>query len=619
MLRSAYNWIFPSQIAGKLFVLGLILAWLGGVTQRDCRAAEGLLNGYADPAEFEKQIAELAKLPRVKVTSLAKTKGGRDVWLITLGTEAVADKPAILIIGNVEPGHLVGSEAALLMARAWATAAEKTGTDKVAAKADPPASDLDQAAATLLDKVTIYLIPRPSPDATAKNWKTPLALPAGNDRVTDDDRDGRGGEDPADDLNGDGLITLMRVADPQGKYVPHPDDPRILVEANVKKNERGAFSIYPEGRDDDRDEQFNEDGSGGVGFNRNFTHKYPFFKSNAGPHQVSEPETRAVADFCFDHPNIAAVLNFTPEENLFHPWKPGQDGGRIKTTLAGGDGPPTEFIAEHYRELHTGKEPPPAAAGAGSFSDWAYYHYGRWSFAARGWWIPPVEKKVEKKEEPKVEKTEAKQDEKPADPKPDPKPVEPKPETKKTPDPREAEQLNALRWLAQENIAGFVDWKRVEHPDFPGKTVEVGGFHPLVRLNPPAKELAGIAAKHSRFVEWLGGLLPRVEVIEPRVESLGSGLFRIRLKVANTGYLPTMSEMGATTRAVAPLTYEWTLPEGTVWLQGTPRGTVERLTGLTGQTELEWLVRVPGDKPIAADFLVSSPSVGRTATKVELK
>ena len=45
----------------------------------------------------------------------------------------------------------------------------------------------------------------------ARNVSHPFREPAGNARKTDDDRDFEFGEDPPEDLNGDGWITQMRI------------------------------------------------------------------------------------------------------------------------------------------------------------------------------------------------------------------------------------------------------------------------------------------------------------------------------------------------------------------------------------------------------------------------
>jgi hypothetical protein len=461
----------------------------------------------------------------------------------------------------------------------------------------------------LLQAHTFYFIPRPNPDGSEAFFRSPSLARAGNDTRTDDDRDHKIGEDPPDDLNGDGLIMMMRVADPAGKHRPHPEDARVMIEADAKKNETGQYSLYIEGKDDDHDEQFNEDGAGGVSFNRNWTFKYPFFKPGAGPHQVSEPETRGLADFAFDHPNIAAVFCFSPEDNLMHPWKPADNPGRIKTAIQKDDAAYVDFLAEQYRKIHGGKDAPPPPTGEGSFAQWVYFHYGRWSLSARGWWIPKVNVAVAD--------TAIESDAKANDNKP--KSDEKKPDGKKPTESRGAEQVNALRWFEREKIAGFEPWTAIDHPDFPNKKVEVGGFKPFVLLNPPATELDALAQKHSQFVVEFLKLLPKLELADVKVESLGGGVHRITCEVLNTGYLPTMSEMGQLNGAAYPLQIELQLPEKTTFLKGTPRAQVNRLAGRGGKEEMMWLVRTADGKPASGKIVVYAPAVGRAEVAIELK
>jgi hypothetical protein len=420
----------------------------------------------------------------------------------------------------------------------------------------------------------------------------------------------------------------MRVDDPAGKHMPHPEDGRVLIEADPKKNEVGRYSLYVEGKDDDHDEQFNEDGSGGVSFNRNWTFKYPFFKTAAGPHQVSEPETRAVADFAFDHPNIAAVVCFSPEDNLMHPWKPADGQGRIKTAIQKGDAAHLDYLAEQYKKIHGGKDAPPSPAGEGSFSGWAYFHYGRWSLAARGWWIPKVE--PAKKEEAEVKKNDAeKQDgsgvagtatqdanSEAAEKK---KPTGEQSKDKKAPETRGADDVNALKWFDREKIDGFVPWVAIEHPDFPGKKVEVGGFKPFVLTNPPAKELDALADKHQQFLIEFTKQLPQLRLAEAKVEALGGGVYRIACHVLNSGYLPTMSEMGSLNGAAYPLQIELVVPEKTQFLKGTRRAELDRSAGRGGKAEVNWLVRTPDGKPAEGKIMVYAPAVGRAEATIQLK
>jgi hypothetical protein len=137
-----------------------------------------------------------------------------------------------------------------------------------------------------------------------------------NSNPFDADNDGRMDEDNPDDLNGDGQITVFRVKDPNGLYRIDPDEPMLMKKADAAKGERGEYSIYPEGIDNDKDGFINEDLSGGTDINRNFMHAYPYFKENAGKYMVSENETRALLDWMLVHRNIAMVLTFGESDNL---------------------------------------------------------------------------------------------------------------------------------------------------------------------------------------------------------------------------------------------------------------------------------------------------------------
>jgi hypothetical protein len=565
--------------------------------------AEPAVEGYADFDAMRVQLETVAKSRFATLQSLAVTHGGRDVFLLTLGTDKTAEKPAVLVIGGVHPPQLAGSELAVRLARRLVEGAER-----------------DEATRKLLGRVTFYVIPRASPDAAETFFRRPYVERVRNDRPVDDDRDGDVDEDGPNDLDGDGWITMMRVADPAGEYVEHPDDERVMVKADPKRGEEGRWSLYVEGTDDDGDEQFNEDPPGGVAFNRNFTFEYPFFKEAAGPHQVSEPETRAVADFAFAHPNVAAVFCFTPEDNLMRPWK--ADGSaaskRIKTSLLPEDEPYTKHLAERYQEIHGGSDPPESPDGKGSVTKWAYFHYGRWSWAARGWWIPKVQPETgsEKKESEAAggaENAAGEVAEKPGTAKSDDDKEQP------AKDDRGADERNALRWFAREGIDGFVPWKRVEHPDFPDRRVEVGGFKPFVRLNPPAGDLDSLAEKHVEFLVEAVGKLPRLQIEPIEAEPLGGGVWRVKVTVVNRGFLPTVPEMGRVSEQPHPLQMAIELPEGASLVTGHARVRVAPLSGGGGKTGQSWLVRVPAKRgPGGLRVRAWSPSVGSAKRELRL-
>ena len=585
--------------------------------------------GYDDDAALGARLERLAtEHPgTVSLASLARTPGGREVAIVALGSGTAGERdqrPAIFVAGAVHGPHLVGSELAVRLA------------ERLAARAAAG----DEAARRALERCTFYVVPRPGPDASAAFFRRPHVERTGNDRSTDDDRDGERDEDGPDDLDGDGEIVLLRVEDETGPYRPHDRDPRVLVEADPKKDERGGYRILPEARDDDQDERFAEDGAGGVAFDRNFPYRYPYFKPGAGPHPVSEPETRAVADFLFEHQNVAAVLSFSPEDNLFHPWKPDsqREQERIKTTLLGADAPYVHLVAERYRELHGGKGAPESPRGEGSFVEWAYFHYGRWSFAARAWWVPPREGgEEEKPKEEKPNENEKKEDEKKegekkegekrvdedGDEAEDEKKGEKrKKDEKKKDDKRNAETIRALEWFAERGIPGFVEWTPVDHPDFPGKKVEVGGVKPFRLLNPPAEELDALAEKHIAFLLAVVDLLPQLKVHETRVEDLGGGVYRLTAAVVNAGYLPTMPDMARVLGTLQPLQMRVDLPEGATLVSGLPRVRLDPLAGRGGKAERSWLILAPGaaggGRAATVRVTAWSPNVGTVSREVML-
>ena len=202
-----------------------------------------------DPgARAEAAIRALAaKSPGVaSVTSLVKSAAGHEVPLLRLSKAAPdTTTPALLLVAGLDARHRVGVETAVAVA------------EKLAA--EPPA---------WLEKVTLYVIPCMNPDGFAANQSPPL-VDFGRIRGRGDaDRDRRAGEDPAEDLNGDGMITLMRVRDPKpgtGLTATLCDEPEwsgLMKGPEAAKGERAAWAVLGEGIDNDGDGKFGEDGAG---------------------------------------------------------------------------------------------------------------------------------------------------------------------------------------------------------------------------------------------------------------------------------------------------------------------------------------------------------------------
>jgi hypothetical protein len=244
-----------------------------------------------------KEHADIAKLVEV-----GKTRENRSIWAVEImnpGGSTSPTRPALLVAANFEGDHLVGSELALCMVdyllSSYAT--------------NPQVKQQ-------IDTRAFYIIPRMNPDG-AEFFFAPVKM----DRKTntspfDADNDGRVDENGPEDLNKDGYITLMRVKDPKGAYMLHPEDPRLMKRADAQRSEVGAYRVYFEGVDKDNDSFIGEDGPGGADLNRNFMHKYPYYQTDAGQFMTSELESRALMEYLKQHANIAAVFTFGESDNL---------------------------------------------------------------------------------------------------------------------------------------------------------------------------------------------------------------------------------------------------------------------------------------------------------------
>lgn len=560
------------------------LAALGAFTA-DTALAEPIIPGYRDYQTLRADAHALADANEaVSVQSLGTTLGGRRVGVITLAAPGVdhTANPAILILGQEHAPHLLGSELALELA---ARLADREG---------------------LLQRVTFYIIPRPSPDASEAFFIPPYFQRTTNQRPTDDDNDGARNEDGPNDLNNDGYITQLRIADPAGDHTPHPADPRIMIDADADTPADQRYRIITEARDDDGDTRIGEDGPGGVAFDRNFPFDYPFFEDGAGPHQVSEVETRAVAGFAFAHPNIAAVFTFSPRDNLLHAWEanPSAEQQQIKRTLQSQDAPYYQRVAGRYRELVPSENPPPAMAGGGDFVQWAYFHFGRFSFSARAWW-PPTTPVNQADAAPPAAGAEPSEE---AD-------AEPNGEYAEESEPELHPHSQQLDWFTQQGVEAFVDWQPIDHPDLEGEHVEVGGFKPFFLLNPPADFIDALADDHATFITDLAEMLPRLVLRDVKAERLDDGLVRITARVVNEGALPSVSRMGQINNIPEPVRLTLLLDDDDAeLLTGERRITLPPLRGNGGAHEQSWLIRTTAD---TLELEVIGPAIHGDRTRID--
>ncbi len=523
--------------------------------------------GYSPYSQQTARLQTLAKTyPNiVKLKSLAKTAGGKEIWQLTIGMGNADSKPAIAVVGGVEGNHLLGTEMAISFAEGLA---QNAGSDSIKA---------------LLGKTTFYVFPNMSPDAMEQYFAGVKYERQGNASNTDDDRDGKMNEDGFDDLDGNNKITLMRVESPIGEFRLHPDDARVLIKADATKGEKGKYLVFSEGADNDKDGNFNEDGEGGVWFNRNLSFKHPSFSPGAGEFAVSEPETRALLDNLYEMFNVYAVVSFGSNNTLSTPVSFNAAGASapILASWLEPDTKVSSMVSELYNKTTGLKDAPKTNSAGGDFASWAYFHYGRFSFSTPGWWVPKSKPDTTKKEKAFTVED----------------PV-----------------ANYLRWSAQEGITNtFTEWKEIKHPDFPNQKVEVGGVDPFALNTPPFKLVPEIVKKNNSFLVKLASLQPELDIVNVQTEKLGNGLTRITATVINKGALPSHSKLGERSYWIKRINVKVNTAGNQSVISGRKIQLLNVLEGNGSQT-LTWLVKGGGKLTLEA----GSPTTGSKTVDITL-
>jgi len=403
-------------------------------------AAELTFDRYHTPAAINTALKDFARAnpASAKLHTLARSSGGRDILMLEIGPEVKNVKktiPAVLVVANMEGTVPLSSEAALFLIK---LILEKPGVHM---------------------DLTWYVLPCGNPDAAIGYFQKPLKMDQRNSTPINDDQDDQTDEDGVDDLDGNGIITTMRVKDPEGQWMPIPDEPRLMKRADWSKGEKGLYKLYTEGLDNDADGKYNEDGPGGVNIGITFPHLFKFFTASGGRWSGAEEESFHLIKFAADHREIGMAFVFGSANFCLNPPRGGRRGEADLTQLKiperfasflGAD-PNKTYTMEEVIELVKPIVPPgmevdesmiasflglgavvnpladdlkfykelsekykeflknnkidterldPAPDKDGSFELWAYYHLGLPSFAMDFWTLPKV--KEEKKEEDEI-------------------------------------------------------------------------------------------------------------------------------------------------------------------------------------------------------------------------
>ena len=428
------------------------------------------------------------------------TEKGRNQYAVTLTNKETGDalsKPGWYLDGNIHAGEVTSSMTAMYTIDWLLTN-----------------YDSDEKAGYVLDTMTIYVIPRITPDGAETYLTTPYSL-----RSADRDYLPEKGGIREEDLDGDGVIRMMRIPTKYGAWKKDPEDPDSMKLREPSDIEGEFYDIYPEGYLEETDD-INlkmKKSSWGLDFNRNFPLGW-FPESRqpgAGKYPLSNPETKAVCDFVLAHPNIGgAAAGHTSGGIILYP-----PGTRPAKSASHHDIKAFKEIAEMGKQ-ELGYTPmnifdsfmsDQENYSSGALDDWFYQSQGIPAYTMEFWDLNsragvPFEWGAAMKEETPAKKL---------------------------------ERFSAcMKWVRENAPQYYSPWTEYEHPSF-GK-VELGGFnYKFTHQNPPENMLVTECGNDCRFNIRFALAMPKLEIASLTKEKVADGIWKMTAVTGNTGYLPT--------------------------------------------------------------------------------
>jgi hypothetical protein len=593
MTRSFLRSLRFGRTAAVLLCIILLMFPAGEV--QAAQSADGYHN-YTTLTQALKSAA--AVNPQVaKLISIGKSLKGRDLWLLQIsGKGDPLAKQALLIAANLEGDHVIGSEVALGIAESLIRG---YGREEAVTKA--------------LDFRTFYIVPRLNPDGAEAFFADLKHEQSGNSNPRDEDYDWLVDEDGPEDLNSDGMITLMRVKDKEGDWYVDAKDPRLMKKKEAATPLDKLYTIFTEGLDNDADELYNEDGPGGFNINRNFPHNFGYKIRGLEVYPASEVETRAMIDFLtrYDqklktqpHKNICGVLIFSKFDNLAagtgiecgiptFPEVPsgvqgtaGSLGGMRMFRMGGrrgqgdasaqprpvdpepkrseaGDKPLFDSVSEQYKKI-TKINSAQSEKPFGSFLEFAYFHYGVPSFSANLWSLREAEAKPGSRLSQRGAQAGGAQESGQGR----------RGQASERPQTMDRAGMMQQFMARSGNSAArpqggrdsdtdekWLKWidEKNEGKGFVPWTkynhkqlgeVEIGGFEPYIRVNPSADKIPGLTKSHTEFAIFLASQFADIGMDAPKVEKLNDNFYRLTVTVRNSGKLPYSTAQGTRARAI---------------------------------------------------------------------
>ncbi len=465
----------------------------------------------------------------VSIRSIGRSFEGRDIWLASVTNTATGvdtDKPAFWVDANIHAAELTACTTVLYYLN-WLTAGYGQPGEQ------------GRAITQLLDTRVLYLCPRLNPDGAE------LALAERPRHIRSSTRHYPFDEAPVDglsveDVDADGRVLMMRIPDPHGSYKKSALDPRLMVAREPGEFGGEYYRVLPEGtliNYDGLTVKVNPDIEG-LDLNRNFPAQWrqAFEQVGAGAYPTSEPEVRAMVDFVMQHPNIGAAISYhTHSGVILRPFGTQSDDEMIPEDL---------WSYKRFSELGARLTGYPAISiyhdfryhpkeVIGGTQDWLYEHLGALFWVVE-LWSPNKEAGISEYKWIDWYREHAPEDD-----------------------------LKLLQW--SDSACGgqaHVDWKPFQHPQL--GALEIGGWDKMnYWRNPPPHLREREAARFPGWMTQLALSLPRLELLRTEVRALGPDTWRIKLAVANSGWLPAyVTKRALARKVVRGVLFEIHLPEG---------------------------------------------------------
>ncbi|CAN5600366.1 M14 family metallopeptidase [soil metagenome] len=531
----------------------------------------------------------------VSIESIGKTYEGRDIWALTITDRTIGapdKKPAYFVDANIHASEVTGVATTLWLINHILTNAKS-----------------DEKIAWLLRNTTSYFIPAINVDAmdAMLDGSIPGVRSSMRPYPFLEPQDGINQED----VDGDGSIVTMRLKDPSGPWKVSPHDSRLMVKRGPDEIAGDFYYVLPEGNIKNWDGgaiTFAHDPKG-LDENRNFPANWgpDWEQYGAGPYPLSEPETKALAEFFIAHPNISGSQHFHTFSGAIlrpptsYPTSDMPELDRNIFTIIGKMG--EEETGYPCIGIHDDFAYDKKKAFMGGLIDYVYEQLGMIPYSTELWSLP---------KHAGIEVTDFIGF------------------FRERPDEWDAAMLKVLDDEVEGE--GFKEWTPFEHPQL--GAVEIGGWaENFTWANPPGPMLEAVASSNAKFVLRAMYCAPLLTIRDVTVTPLGADLYKLTALVQNEGFLPTYStEIARKNGVTKPVKVEIAVGDDGVIVSGKTETEIGHLSGRVNQYNslsfgdgvfpldsrgiAEWIVKKPAGGTVT--ITASAAKAGTATIEVQL-